>query len=170
MQNKISATIYTEGLEPICNILIKLAHPTIFQEINLLPISAVLPQKNTDSNADEKTVLQIIEELFINNNLNFNYKKFTKSSFAYNIFENLANIKYGETITYKELAISAGNPKAARAVGNALRHNPLPLVFPCHRVIGVNGLGGYSGNHNDYIEIKRRLLNIEKVRQRIVIR
>lgn len=52
---------------------------------------------------------------------------------------------YGTTVTYAQLAALAGSPKAARAVGGAMAHNPWPLVVPCHRVLAVNGPGGFSG-------------------------
>ncbi len=70
----------------------------------------------------------------------------------------LGGIPYGETRTYKWLAEEVENPKASRAVGQALSRNPIPIVVPCHRVIESDGsLGGYSGG----IEIKRRLLDME---------
>lgn len=70
----------------------------------------------------------------------------------------LRNITYGKTITYSELAIRVGRPKAARAVGQALNRNPLPIILPCHRVIGQSGtLVGYAGG----VDLKRRLLELE---------
>jgi O-6-methylguanine DNA methyltransferase len=72
------------------------------------------------------------------------------------LFE-VARIPYGETRTYKELAVTLGRPKAARAVGSANARNPLPLIIPCHRVVAGNGLGGYGGG----LDMKRRLLRLE---------
>ena len=70
----------------------------------------------------------------------------------------LKEIPFGETRTYKWLAEKVGKPKASRAVGQALGKNPLPLIFPCHRIIESDGsLGGYSGG----IDVKRRLLDME---------
>jgi len=70
----------------------------------------------------------------------------------------LKEIPYGETRTYKWLAEKIGKPNAFRAVGQALSRNPLPIIFPCHRIIDSNGtIGGYSYG----IDIKRRLLEIE---------
>lgn len=70
----------------------------------------------------------------------------------------LKEIPYGETRTYKWLAEKTGNPKASRAVGQALGRNPIPIVLPCHRVIESDGsIGGYSSG----IDIKRRLLDME---------
>ncbi|MFD1037598.1 methylated-DNA--[protein]-cysteine S-methyltransferase [Virgibacillus byunsanensis] len=55
-------------------------------------------------------------------------------------------IPYGETKTYKDIAVAAGNPKAVRAVGGAVNRNPFSIVVPCHRVIGTNGkMVGYGG-------------------------
>jgi len=68
-------------------------------------------------------------------------------------------IPYGSVKTYTGLAEMVGRPKAVRAVGNALRKNPLPLVIPCHRVVGKNGIGGYSSGRG----IKERLLKLEGI-------
>ena len=58
----------------------------------------------------------------------------------------LMDIPYGKTISYRELAQAIGNPKAMRAVGGANHHNPIPIIIPCHRVIGADGsLTGYGG-------------------------
>jgi len=68
-------------------------------------------------------------------------------------------IPYGQTRTYAWLAAQVGNPGAARAVGQALGRNPLPIIIPCHRVLASNGgLGGFSGG----LEMKRLLLTLEK--------
>jgi methylated-DNA-[protein]-cysteine S-methyltransferase len=71
----------------------------------------------------------------------------------------LADIAYGATESYGELAARVGNPKACRAVGLANGRNPIPLVLPCHRVIGANGsLTGYGGG----LDLKKRLLDHER--------
>lgn len=77
--------------------------------------------------------------------------------FQRRVLEEVMRIPRGATLTYGELARRIGNPKAARAVGNALKKNPLPLIIPCHRVVGANGLGGYTGG----LEIKLKLLTFE---------
>jgi methylated-DNA-[protein]-cysteine S-methyltransferase len=70
----------------------------------------------------------------------------------------LQSIPYGKTISYADLARRVGNPRAARAVGTANGANPLPIVIPCHRVIGASGrLAGYGGG----LEIKEKLLVLE---------
>jgi methylated-DNA-[protein]-cysteine S-methyltransferase len=80
------------------------------------------------------------------------------TDFEKKVWETLRKIPYGETRTYKWLAEEIGKPQAFRAVGNALGKNPIPIIFPCHRVIESDGsLGGYSGG----VDIKRRLIEIE---------
>ena len=67
-------------------------------------------------------------------------------------------IPYGEVRSYRWLAEEAGNPRASRAAGQAMHHNPVPLVIPCHRVVGANGsLTGFGGG----ITMKRALLLLE---------
>jgi methylated-DNA-[protein]-cysteine S-methyltransferase len=73
------------------------------------------------------------------------------------------DVGWGETVSYGELAEMAGRPRAARAVGSAMRDNPLPYVIPCHRVIAAGGkIGGYGGGP-DAVEVKRALLAREGV-------
>lgn len=71
----------------------------------------------------------------------------------------LQGIPYGETCSYRDVAMAIGNPKALRAVGGAIGSNPLPIVIPCHRVIGSNGaLTGFGGG----LDVKRYLLDLER--------
>jgi methylated-DNA-[protein]-cysteine S-methyltransferase len=71
----------------------------------------------------------------------------------------LCEIPYGETASYKDIAIRIGNPKAVRTVGMANNRNPIPIFIPCHRVIGASGkLVGYGGG----LDLKEKLLEIEK--------
>jgi len=82
------------------------------------------------------------------------------TDFQLKVWNALKAIPYGTTVSYLQLAASIDKPKACRAVGGANGRNPVPVVIPCHRVIGANGsLGGYSGG----LGIKRRLLAIEGV-------
>ena len=72
-------------------------------------------------------------------------------------------VGWGETVTYGELAELAGRPRAARAAGSAMRHNPVPFVIPCHRVVAAGGrIGGYGGGRNA-VGLKRQLLAREGV-------
>ena len=82
------------------------------------------------------------------------------TAFQQRVWAALRAIPYGETCTYGELAAAIGSPSASRAVGMANHHNPIPIVIPCHRVIGANGtLTGYAGG----LEIKRKLLALEGI-------
>ena len=79
--------------------------------------------------------------------------------FQRTVWQALTEIPYGETISYGELARRIGNPQASRAVGLANGANPLPIVVPCHRVIGADGsLTGFGGG----LDIKRKLLALER--------
>ncbi len=79
-------------------------------------------------------------------------------SFHHHVLDELARVPYGEVTTYGGLAARIGKPQAARAVGGALNRNPVPIVLPCHRVIGASGsLVGYAGG----LDRKRALLQLE---------
>lgn len=81
------------------------------------------------------------------------------TDFQRKVWKGLLDIPYGEIRTYKDIAETIGNPKAYRAVGNALNKNPVLIVVPCHRVIGSNGqLVGFGGG----LELKRWLLDLER--------
>ena len=78
--------------------------------------------------------------------------------FPRRVLEELALVPYGEVTTYGRLAARAERPRAARAVGTVMNRNPLPIVLPCHRVVGSTGkLVGYGGG----LERKERLLRLE---------
>ncbi|XP_012319633.2 methylated-DNA--protein-cysteine methyltransferase [Aotus nancymaae] len=72
---------------------------------------------------------------------------FQQESFTRQVlWELLKTVKFGEVVSYQQLAALAGNPKAARAVGGAMRNNPVPILIPCHRVVCSSGaMGNYSG-------------------------
>ena len=80
------------------------------------------------------------------------------TDFQKKVWEELTNIPYGETRTYKEIAIAIGNPNASRVVGMANNKNPISIVVPCHRVVGSDGkLVGYAGG----LDMKKALLDLE---------
>lgn len=84
------------------------------------------------------------------------------TDFQQEVWQALTSIPYGETCSYLAIAEKIQRPKAVRALGQANRHNPLPIIVPCHRVIGKNGkLTGYSGSSTEGLRIKKRLLAIE---------
>lgn len=81
------------------------------------------------------------------------------TDFQKKVWRQLQDIPYGETISYGELAARVGNVKASRAVGAANGKNPIPIVIPCHRVIGANGkLTGFGGG----LPVKEKLLALER--------
>ena len=80
------------------------------------------------------------------------------SDFERAVWREIALIPYGEMVTYGAIATALGDPGAARAVGTACNHNPVPVIVPCHRVVGAGGkMVGFGGG----IERKRRLLELE---------
>lgn len=88
---------------------------------------------------------------------------FTKGTdFQIKVWQSLIEIPYGEIKSYQDIAIMVGSPQAQQAVGQANRHNPIPIIVPCHRVIGKNGkLVGYSGNSEEGLLTKQFLLDLE---------
>ena len=81
--------------------------------------------------------------------------------FQQKVWQALRNIPYGELVSYKTIAETIGNPKAVRAVGAANGKNPLPVIVPCHRVIGSDGsLTGFGGG----LQTKQQLIDLERSR------
>ncbi len=79
------------------------------------------------------------------------------TKFEKEVWQTLLEIPYGEVRTYSWLAQKIGKPKACRAVGGALARNPLPIFFPCHRIVSEKGLGGFSAG----LQVKKKLLSLE---------
>lgn len=81
------------------------------------------------------------------------------TAFQQAAWQALLTIPYGQTASYKEMAVKVGNPKACRAIGMANNKNPIGIIIPCHRVIGTDGkLVGYAGG----LDIKQKLLELEQ--------
>lgn len=76
------------------------------------------------------------------------------------VLNKIAQIPFGQTRTYGDVARMAGRPKGARAIGQVMNKNPLPLLFPCHRVVAADGIGGFRSG----IELKKYLLKMERKR------
>ena len=86
------------------------------------------------------------------------------SAYRHKVWAELCKIPFGETMTYSALAGKIGS--SARAVGNACRDNPYPVIIPCHRVVSVSGMGGYCGQtEGDFLAIKYKLLDYEAARK-----
>lgn len=145
-----------------CSYLTKIGYITIYEKDN--KVNRISFGKYSNSTTNDNPVLnmayqQICEYLKGERKFfSFPYE-LTGTDFQKKVYSKLLNIPYGKVSTYKDIAISIGKEKACRAVGNANNKNPLPIVIPCHRVIGYNNkLVGYAGG----IEIKKFLLNLEK--------
>lgn len=112
-----------------------------------------------DTNILKNTERQL-SEYFSRKRNTFDLKLNSKGTdFMKKVWRELLNIPYGETRTYKEIAEKIGNPKGARAVGMANNKNPIPIIIPCHRVIGKNKkLVGYALG----LDMKEFLLNLER--------
>lgn len=109
------------------------------------------------------TIQQAIEELdeyFKGQRQAFTFPiYYDDTPFRNKCYQALKTIPYGNTISYNDLAILINQPTACRAVGNAIHHNPLLIVIPCHRIIRKNGdIGGFGAG----INIKKQLLEIER--------
>jgi len=116
-------------------------------------------QENSSLQVFRKTAQQL-SEYFEGNRTDFDLPlSMDGTAFQKLVWRELQKIPYGETTSYKDLAIRIGNPKACRAVGLANGRNPISLVVPCHRVIGANGkLVGYGGG----LDRKAQLLELER--------
>jgi len=100
-----------------------------------------------------------LEEYFMKKRTFFTVKTtFRGTDFQRDVWRELLEIPYGQTTSYLKIAMKIGDRKAVRAVGGACNQNPIPIIAPCHRVIGISGdLTGY----NSGIEIKKDLLMLE---------
>jgi len=152
----------------------KLAHPRksssdIIHRVSILPCNIKI-ESNTSPLADSKFAKPILQ--FLNGKpADTPHIPMDNTPFLQSIYQNLYHVPYGQTTTYQKLATISGNPKAARAVGNAMRNNPLPIIYPCHRVIGKDGgLHGFAGKGEDFLQIKRVLLQIEKQGSEIIFK
>ncbi|MBS5939107.1 methylated-DNA--[protein]-cysteine S-methyltransferase [Clostridium sartagoforme] len=106
-------------------------------------------------------VAEQINEYFNGERSQFDLKiDLSGTEFRKRVWEELLKIPYGESRSYSDIAKAIGKDKAVRAIGQANKSNPIPIIIPCHRVIGKNKkLIGYAGNHTD---IQEKLLNFEK--------
>lgn len=117
-----------------------------------------IDEENEPSDITERAYAQLTE-YFEGTRKEFDLPlKLVGTEFQISVWNALLDIPYGETRSYKDIAIAIGNPKACRAVGMANHNNPLWIVVPCHRVIGTNKkLVGYAGG----VDMKERLLAME---------
>ena len=130
-------------------------------ETHLINIQFTQPQKALLQTTELLSMATIqLDEYFQGKRTIFSLPfKLTGTPFQLAVWKELQNIPYGQTTSYKEIAQKINKPKAYRAVGMANNKNPLPIIIPCHRVIGSNGkLIGYAGG----LKLKNYLLELEK--------
>lgn len=130
-------------------------------ETHLINIQFTQPQKALLQTTELLSIATIqLDEYFQGKRTTFSLPfKLTGTPFQLAVWKELQNIPYGQTTSYKEIAQKINKPKACRAVGMANNKNPLPIIIPCHRVIGSNGkLIGYAGG----LKLKNYLLELEK--------
>jgi len=111
-------------------------------------------------------VVQQLQSYFAGERKNFDLALILEGTdFQKRVWTALRKIPYGETISYKELAEMIGSPKAVRAVGAANGANPIPIIIPCHRVIGNDGsLTGFGGG----LPLKKQLLELESHQLKLI--
>jgi O-6-methylguanine DNA methyltransferase len=119
-------------------------------------------QSPKNANAIEKKIMKILDQFLAGQadarELPIDWKNMEGTDFQKQVWKKMAQIPFGKTQSYGEIAQSLNKPGAARAVGTACGKNPVLLAIPCHRVVGRQGLGGFSGGG---LSVKRRLLSLE---------
>lgn len=122
-------------------------------------IEFVSEYKKSEDNRFELSIKKAFEEYFEGKRCDFYFKlEVEGTEFQKKVWEEMAKIPYGKTMTYGELAVKVGSPKGSRAVGMACNKNKIPIIIPCHRVVGANGkLTGFAGG----LHVKEILLKIE---------
>ena len=143
--------------------LVRLAFGGIPHDKVLLELAEDLSPRVLESPAKLDLVRRQLGEYFEGRRTSFDLTLDWRLShgFMRRVLTHTARIPYGEVSTYKTVAAAAGSPRAARAAGNALGANPIPIVVPCHRVLHTGGgLGGYGGG----LDRKEFLLKLEGAR------
>jgi len=112
--------------------------------------------------------LKQLDQYFKKKRKKFSLKvNFSGTDFQKEVLKKTCEIGYGETVSYSKIAKMIGRPKAVRAVGSALKQNSVPIIIPCHRVIGKDGnLRGFAGK----IKVKEFLLKLENPHFKIKVK
>lgn len=134
----------------------------VFTGKDKVPLGAVLMRRGNNPVLKEAKIQ--LKEFFAGKRKRFTVPlDLTGTPFQKKVWKALTTIPYGKTVSYRQLARMVGKPRAARAVGNANRENPVCIIVPCHRVIATGGsIGGYAGG----LARKRWLLAHEKASAR----
>ena len=140
--------------------LCKLTLPQPAPDKAMTLIADLLPKATANSSSFNELSARI-QRYFDGEETDFPYPLDLRTSTAFQqaVWNTTCTIPYGETRSYGWIAEQLGRPRSGQAVGKALACNPLPIIIPCHRVIGSNrgSLGGFSGG----LELKKRLLHLE---------
>jgi len=117
-----------------------------------------IPVRTFESDIIKKT-WQELEEYFSGSRRVFDIPMNPQGTeFQLKVWNELCKVPYGETVTYKDLAVRIGRPKGARAIGMAMNRNPISIIAPCHRVIGSDGsMTGFAHG----VDMKEKLLRME---------
>lgn len=128
-----------------------------------------LPHDDLDERPDDVTGLAVtqLEEYFSGRRHDFDVPvALAGTAFQLSVWERLVDLQWGEVISYGELGMTTGRATAGRAVGGAVGANPVPIIVPCHRVLGANGvITGYSGGEG--IPTKAWLLEHEGIAHKL---
>ena len=120
------------------------------------------PEAKSPKSSDEfeLSIVDQFDQYFNGNRFEFEIPyQLMGTPFQIAVWKGMLDIQYGDIDTYSDLAEKIGYPQASRAVGTALNKNPLPIIIPCHRVIGKDGsLRGFAGG----LALKQRLIDMEK--------
>ena len=131
---------------------------TIFEEGGKIVSLLFSYSEHSDSSPLLEKAKEEIEEYFQGKRKTFDLPLDAKGTeFQKRVWKELLDIRYGETLSYGEIGYRIGT-KAYRAIGNACGKNPIPILIPCHRVVGKDNIGGFSLG----LDLKRKLLDIER--------
>lgn len=131
---------------------------TIFEEGGKIISLLFSYSEHSDSSPLLEKAKEEIEEYFQGKRKTFDLPLDAKGTeFQKKVWKELLDIRYGETLSYGEIGDRIGT-KAYRAIGNACGKNPIPILIPCHRVVGKDNIGGFSLG----LDLKRKLLDIER--------
>jgi len=154
----MTATTFTMPMETPVGRLVLESDGDVLIGIWLPNDTKVVPSHGHDAPPVLKETATQLEEYFAGERTGFDVPmELDGTTFQKEVWSELSRIPYGQTISYGELARRVGRPKGPRAVGQANGRNPIPIIVPCHRVLAINGLGGYGGG----LPMKRALLAVE---------
>ena len=163
----MSTTCYTQIESPLGPLLLAADDAGLRQILFVKGRHPAQPESSwKEDRAPLKETIRQLHAYFAGELENFDLQLAPEGTpFQLGVWRSLCDIPYGATISYGTLASRVGNPKASRAVGLANGSNPIPIVIPCHRVIGSNGkLTGYGGG----LPIKEKLLALERRQLRLL--